>query len=126
MKSYKVMLVPNNEQQTRLFQFAGTARFAYNWAVQKEREAYKAGEKFISNFDLRKEFTVLRNSAEYPWLRTISNNVTKQAIKDCVDAYTKFFKGLSKSPRFKSRRRGDFKLLSRHGQNPNHGDTCQT
>ena len=59
MKSYKVMLVPNNEQQTRLFQFAGTARFAYNWAVQKEREAYKAGEKFISNFDLRKEFTVL-------------------------------------------------------------------
>ena len=108
MKSFKVMLVPNKHQRTRLFQFAGTARFAYNWALRKEIDAYESGEKFISNFDLRKEFTVLRNSAEYPWLRTISNNVTKQAIKDCVDAYTKFFKKLSGRPRFKSKRRGDF------------------
>ena len=108
MRSFKVMLVPNNRQRTRLFQFAGTARFAYNWALQKEIDAYKAGEKFISNFDLRKEFTVLRNSVEYPWLRTISNNVTKQAIKDCVDAYQRFFKKQSGRPRFKSKRRGDF------------------
>ena len=108
LKSFKVMLVPNNYQRTRLFQFAGTARFAYNWALRKEIDAYEAGEKFISNFDLRKEFTVLRNSAEYAWLRTISNNVTKQAIKDCVDAYQRFFKKQSGRPRFKSKRRGDF------------------
>ena len=88
MKTFKVMLVPNNRQRTRLFQFAGAARFAYNWALQKEREAYAAGEKFIGSNDLRKEFTVLRNSDQYSWLKTISNNVTKQAIKDCVDAYT--------------------------------------
>ena len=108
IKSFKVMLVPNNRQRTRLFQFAGTARFAYNWALQKERTAYKAGEKFISNNDLRKEFTVLRNSAEYPWLKTISNNVTKQAIKDCVDAFENFFKKRNGYPKFKSKRRGDF------------------
>lgn len=99
MKSFKVMFVPNKSQRTRLFQFAGTARFAYNRALRKEIDAYEAGEKFISNFDLRKDFTVLRNSAEYPWLRTISNNVTKQAIKDCVDAYQKFFRKQSLRPR---------------------------
>ena len=108
LKSFKVMLVPNNRQRTRLFQFAGTARFAYNRALQKEIDAHSAGEKFISNFDLRKEFTVLRNSAEYPWLKTISNNVTKQAIKDCVDAYQNFFRKQSLQPKFKSKRRGDF------------------
>ena len=108
MKSFKVMLVPNNHQRTRLFQFAGTARFAYNWALRKEIDAYEAGERFISNFDLRKEFTVLRNSAEYAWLKTISNNVTKQAIKDSVDAYQRFFKKQSGRPRFKSKRRGAF------------------
>lgn len=108
LKSFKVMLVPNKHQRTRLFQFAGTARFAYNWALRKEIDAYDAGEKFISNNDLRKEFTMLRNSVEYPWLKTISNNVTKQAIKDCGDAFTKFFKGQSGRPRFKSKRRGDF------------------
>lgn len=108
MKSFKVMLVPNNRQRTRLFQFAGAARFAYNWALNKEITAYEAVEKFISGNDLRKQFTVLRNSAEYSWLSTISNNVTKQAIKDCVDAYTKFFKKQARRPRFKSRRHGDF------------------
>jgi len=108
LKSFKVMLAPNNRQRTRLFQFAGAARFAYNWALRKEIDAYEADEKFISNFDLRKEFTVLRNSAEYEWLRTISNNVPKQAIKDCVDAYQNFFKKQSGRPRFKSKRRGDF------------------
>jgi len=50
----------------------------------------------------------MRNSAEYAWLRTISNNVIKQAIKDCVDAYQKFFKKQSGRPKFKSKRRGDF------------------
>ena len=108
LKSFKVMLVPNKRQRTRLFQFAGTARFAYNWTLRKEIDAYDAGENFISNNDLRKEFTILRNSVEYQWLKTISNNVPKQAIKDCVDAYTNFFKGLSGRPRFKSKHRGDF------------------
>ena len=108
MKSFKVKLKPNNRQRTRLFQFAGTARFAFNWALRKEIDAYAAGEKFINQFELRKQFTVLRNSSDYPWLKSISNNVTKQAIKDCVDAFQKFFKKQSGYPRFKSKRRGDF------------------
>lgn len=108
MKSFKVMLVPNKHQRTRLFQFAGTARFAYNWASRKEIDAYESGEKFINVGDLRKEFTKLRNSAEYSWLKTISNNVTKQAIRDLGIAYGKFFKNESGFPKFKSKRRGDF------------------
>ena len=108
MKSFKVMLIPNKRQWTRLFQFAGTARFAYNWALRKEIDAYESDEKFISPNDLRKEFTRLRNSAEYSWLKTISNNVTKQAIRDLGIAYDRFFKGESKRPKFKSKRHGDF------------------
>ena len=108
MKSYKVMLIPNKYQRTRLFQFAGSARFAYNWALRKEIDAYESGEKFISPSDLRKEFTVLKKFAEYSWLSTISNNVTKQAIRDLGRAYEKFFKGEGGRPRFKSKRRGDF------------------
>ena len=108
LKSYKVMLKPNKKQCTRLFQFAGTARFAYNWAIDREKAAFQNGEKFLSHYELRKEFTVLRNSSEYSWLRTISNNVTKQAIIDCVEAYEKFFKKQTGYPRFKSKRKGDF------------------
>ena len=46
IKSYKVMLLPNDKQKTRLFQFAGTARFAYNWALEKQMTAFENGEKF--------------------------------------------------------------------------------
>ena len=105
VKAIKVMLIPNNVQQTKMFQYAGAARFAYNWALAREKENYEKGGKFISDTELRKEFTRLRNSDEYAWLLKISNNVTKQAIKDACTAYKNFFKGLQKYPRFKSKKK---------------------
>ena len=105
VKAIKVMLIPNNVQKTKMFQYAGASRFAYNWALAREKESYEKGGKFISDSELRKEFTKLRHSDEYAWLLNISNNVTKQAIKDACTAYKNFFKGLQKFPRFKSRKR---------------------
>ena len=99
------MLLPNNKQKTKLFQYANTARFAYNWALGREQENYKNSGKFISDGDLRKEFTQLKKTDEYSWLNSVSNNVTKQAIKDACDAYKNFFKGYTKFPRFKSKKR---------------------
>lgn len=104
IKTIRVMLLPNNKQKTKLFQYANTARFAYNWALSREQENYKNGGKFISDGDLRKEFTQLKKTDEYSWLNSVSNNVTKQAIKDACDAYKKFFKGYSKFPKFKSKK----------------------
>ena len=105
VKAIKVMLIPNNVQKTKMFQYAGASRFAYNWALAREKENYEKGGKFISDSELRKEFTKLRHSDEYAWLLDISNNVTKQAIKDACTAYKNFFKGLQKFPRFKSKKR---------------------
>ena len=99
------MLVPNNKQKTKLFQYANIARFAYNWALGREQENYKNGGKFISHGDLRKEFTQLKRTDDYAWLNNVSNNVTKQAIKDACEAYRDFFKGYTKFPRFKSKKR---------------------
>ena len=99
------MLIPNNRQETKLFQYAGTARFAYNWALSKEQENHKNGGKFISDNDLRKEFTILKHTDEYAWLNNVSNNVTKQAIKDACESYKRFFKGLSKFPKYKSKKK---------------------
>lgn len=98
------MLLPNNKQKTKLFQYANAARFAYNWALGREQENYKNGGKFISDGDLRKEFTQLKKTDECSWVNNISNNVTKQAIKDACEAYRDFFKGYTKFPRFKSKK----------------------
>ena len=104
IKTIRVMLVPNNKQKTKLFRYASTFRFAYNWTLGREKENYENGGKFISDGDLRKEFTQLKKTEEYSWLNEISNNVTKQAIKDACNAYKRFFKGYSKFPKFKSRK----------------------
>ena len=85
------MLLPSNKQKTKLFQYANTARFAYNWALGREQENYKNGGKFISDCDLRKELTQLKRTDDYAWLNNVSNNVTKQAIKDACEAYRHFF-----------------------------------
>lgn len=60
--TYKIKLNPNNKQQTKMFQFASVKRFAYNWALSKEQENYKNGGKFLSDCDLRKEFTQLKKT----------------------------------------------------------------
>lgn len=104
IKTIRVMLLPNNKQKTKLFQYANTARFAYNWALDREQENYKNGGKFIFDGDLRKEFTQLKKTEAYSWLNSVSNNVTKQAIKDACKSYRNFFKGYTKFPRFKSRK----------------------
>lgn len=85
IKSIKARLNPNNKQLTKLFQYAGCARFAYNWAIAREQENYKQGNKFLSDCELRKEFTQLKKQSEYQWLNEVSNNVTKQAIKDACN-----------------------------------------
>ncbi|WP_303817228.1 transposase [Selenomonas ruminantium] len=92
IRSVRIRLLPNNKQRTKLFQFAGASRFAYNWALDKQMDNFREGRKLQSDYDLRKEFTVLRNSGEKPWLLDISNNVTKQAIKDLCIAYKNFFR----------------------------------
>lgn len=105
IKTIKIMLLPNNKQKTRLCQSAGTARFAYNWALGRQQENYGAGGKSIPDGELRKEFTKLKASAGYAWLNNYSNNITKQAIKDACQAYKNFFDGRARHPRFKSRKK---------------------
>ncbi|TWH47598.1 RNA-guided endonuclease TnpB family protein [Sporomusa sp. KB1] len=106
----KVRLEPNNKQMSKLFQSAGTARWAYNWTLAKQEENYKNGGKFINDRELRKELTILKQTRELNWLNTYSNNITKQAIKDACDAYYKYFKGLAEKPKFKRRKKSQPKF----------------
>ena len=64
ISTIRVMLLPNNKQNTKLFQYANAARFTYNWALGKEQESYKNGGKFVLDGDLRKEFTQLKKTDE--------------------------------------------------------------
>ncbi|MGJ7033955.1 helix-turn-helix domain-containing protein, partial [Anoxybacillus eryuanensis] len=96
IKTYQVMLLPNNRQKTKLFECAGVARWAYNFALAQQQENYKNGGKFLSDGEIRKRLTKLKQTKEYRWLNNYSNNITKQAIKDVCQAYKNFFAGRAK------------------------------
>jgi len=101
----KIRIFATKEQEQKLWQSVGTARFIYNWTLARQEENYKNGGKFISDNDLRKKITQLKKTEQYQWLNFISNNVAKQAVKDGCEAYKKFFKKLADKPKFKSRRK---------------------
>jgi len=105
IRTYRVRLEPNKEQEQKMWQSAGTARWAYNWTLGTQQENYQNGGKFIQDGDLRKKITELKKTEELNWLNNYSNNVTKQAVKDACNAYKSFFKGKSKFPKFKSRKK---------------------
>jgi len=105
MKGFKIKLHPTKEQVKQLHMNFGASRFAYNWALEKQKSNYENGGKFISNGELRKLFTQFKKEEGNEWLHDVINNTTKQAIKDLCNAYKKFFKGLSKHPRFKNKKK---------------------
>lgn len=101
----KVRLKLTKAQELKMWKSVGTARWVYNWTLARQQENYKQGKKFISDNDLRKEITEMKQLDDFNWLFDVSNNVAKQAVKDACEAYKKFFRGESKYPRFKSRKR---------------------
>ncbi|BBW96504.1 hypothetical protein GsuE55_13370 [Geobacillus subterraneus] len=60
IKTYKVMLLPNNKQRTKLFECAGASRWAYNWALATQQENDKNGGTFLNDNELRKMLTQLK------------------------------------------------------------------
>ena len=104
IQGYKVKLKPNNKQKQKLIECFGVSRFAYNWALDYQKKNYEQGNKYIFEEDLRKIFTKFKQKEENKWLYNYSSDIHKQAIKDLDNAYQKFFKGLGKFPKFKSKK----------------------
>jgi len=51
----------------------------------------------------------LPNNPEYQWIKSVSSKAVKQAIMNGEKAFKRFFKGESKFPRFKKKKRQDVK-----------------
>lgn len=99
----KIRLIPTEKQIIGLKKSCGTARFIYNFTIKTQEENYLKGNKFLNDGEIRKMVTVLKHTKEYEWLNEVSNNVSKQAVKDACNAYISFFKGLTDKPVLKKK-----------------------
>jgi putative transposase len=105
IKSIKIRLFPTKEQEILMYKSCGVARFAYNWGLAKWEEEYKQGLK-PSKLSVKKEFNnIIKKEYKYSWLYEVSAQITTQAFEDLNTAYENFFKGLSKYPKFKTKKK---------------------
>ncbi|MCL1988905.1 MAG: transposase [Firmicutes bacterium] len=88
IQSIKIMLIPNNKQKTKMLDTSDAARYAYNWTVALQIKTFNETGKYLTDSECRKLFTQHKRQEE--WLYNTSNDATKQAIKDCCNAFWRF------------------------------------
>ena len=108
LRGIKIALDLTNEQEQQMWKSASVARWCYNYAITRDREHYSnylkddTLPKTLYEGQIRKELTVLKNTT-HPWLKEVGSNVIKKAVMDWNDARNRFFKGLGKAPKYKSK-----------------------
>src|SRR5262252_3430752 len=99
--AHKIALDPNAAQRLYFARAAGTARFAYNWALAAWQKQYKAGGK-PSEVSLRRQLNALKRE-QYPWMFDVTKCDVQEAIIDLGGAFRSFFEKRGKYPRFKTK-----------------------
>ena len=102
---FRTKLKLNSNQRKLVAQHAGYSRWVYNWGLATKIRLYQEGIK-IKTTELKKFYTN-HVKPNYPWQNTLSSRVYQFAFRDLDNAYSRFFKGLGKFPRFKKKGKND-------------------
>lgn len=105
--AHKIELNPNNRQATYFAKAAGTARFAYNWALaewQRQYDAWKANNSHPkpSQAALRRQLNAIKRE-QFPWMLDVTKNAPQMAIIQLGEAFKNFFAGRAKYPAFRKK-----------------------
>ena len=106
--AHKITLDPNNAQATYFAKASGTARKAYNWALdewQKQYEAWKADHALPkpSQQALRRQLNASKRE-RFPWMLEVTKCAPQMAIIQLGEAFKNFFAGRAHYP--KCRKKG--------------------
>ncbi len=105
--AHRIALDLNNKQATYCQKAAGTARFAYNWALANWNVQYAAWKEDNtkakpSQASLRRELNAVKRDL-FPWMLEVTKNAPQMAIIQLGEAFKNFFAGRSKYPQFKKK-----------------------
>ena len=95
---------PTALQADELLRMAGTARFVWNWALNRSQTFYKANKKGIPQAQLSNELTALKS--EQPWLYDFDSQSLQQVLKNLKQAYQNHFNPSMRAgfPKFKTKK----------------------
>ena len=105
LRAIKIRLYPNKTQEQTLNKVLGCYRFVYNKMLALKQESYNIDKSNLGLCELSKFFhgTLLKDE-QYAWLKEQNTKVMKQAIRQMLSAYDKFFKQHNGFPKFKSKK----------------------
>ncbi len=106
--AHKIALDLNNVQASYMARAAGTARFAYNWALAEWKRQYEAwkldnNQPQPSQAALRRQLNTIKRE-QFPWMLHVTKNAPQMAIIQLGEAFENFFADRAKYPQF--RRKG--------------------
>ncbi|WP_088230169.1 RNA-guided endonuclease InsQ/TnpB family protein [Bacillus cereus] len=108
-RAYLIEIHPTKEQITQINQTIGVCRYVYNLYISKNKELYEAEGKFLGGYDFSKWLNNVHTKECDQWIKEVSSKAVKQAIMNGEKAFKRFFKGLSKFPRYKKKKKQDVK-----------------
>jgi len=114
----RIPLSPNRSQEAIMWQCAGAARWAYNWALSASKSEYESTGKRPSAYDLIRRLTQLKRTEEFSWLSEVSKQAPQYAVHNLDKAFQNFFRRVKagKKPGYpKFKKRGKCKPSFRFG-----------
>jgi putative transposase len=107
-KTYTARLEPNKEQLILFSQFAGCARFVFNYALGLIKQALDNKQGAPSYTDLANLLPQLKKAETTAWLAAVHSQILQQALKDLESARKHFFRRLKNKekagfPKFKKK-----------------------
>ena len=115
LKAYKYRIYPNREQQVLIEKHFGCSRFVFNWALALQKRYYAMFGKSLSRTKIQSHLVKKKKKARFAWLSEVNSQSLLNALLNVHTAFTNFFKGQAKFPRFKSK-----KIPQRSYQCPQH------
>ena len=105
LRAVKVRIYPNKVQEQEISKVLGCYRFVYNHMLALKQKEYNENKKSLGLTELSKSFhgTLLKDE-QYAWLKEQNTKVMKQAIRQMLTAYDKFFKLKKGFPKFKTKK----------------------
>ena len=90
IRSHKVRLNPTPEQEVNFRKSVGTARFVYNWGLNRWKEAKAQGLTEYGVMALKKEFNGLKEE-QFPWVYEVTKSVCESAFTNLGKALKNYF-----------------------------------
>ena len=107
LMAHRIALDLTNKQATYMARAAGTARFAYNWALAEWKRQYEAwkldnSQPKPSQTSLRRQLNSIKRE-QFPWMLEVTKNAPQMAIIQLGEAFKNFFAGRAKYPKFRKK-----------------------